>query len=128
LKAQEQVRAKGARRAITLLVIVVLGIVAGVFFGQFYFVHELVLFVSIATIVAFFAVHLMVLGILFHLTGQSIFHSVRKAKPVAAREKANAERQAGPFLGSPTVQASAANSAGRNFKPTARRGRVSSTL
>jgi len=82
---QEQVQARGARRAITLLVIVVLGIVAGVFFGQFYFVHELVLFVCIVVIVAFFAVNLMVLGVLFHLAGQSIFHSVRKAKPVAAR-------------------------------------------
>ncbi len=106
----DQVRASGARRAITLLVIVVLGIAAGVFFGKFYFVRALLLFVCIAALVAFFAANLMVVGILFHAAGQSILQSVRKAKPVVTQEKANAEGQAVPFLGSPTVNPASVNS------------------
>ena len=109
MKVQEQVRASGTRRAITLLVFVVLSISAGVFFGRFYFVRELVLFVCVAVGVAFLAGNLVVLGILCHAAGQSILQSVRKGKPVAAQEKANAERQAGPFVESPTVGAAAPN-------------------
>ena len=107
MKVQEQVRASGARRAITLQVIVVLGVAAGVFFGKSYFARELVLFVCIAAIVALFAGNLVVLGILFHLGGQSILQSVRKAKPAAAQDKVNAERLAAPFLGFPTVSPAA---------------------
>jgi hypothetical protein len=109
LKVQEQVRAGGARRAITLLVIVVLGlgIAAIAFFGMAHFVRELVLVVCIAAIVAFFTANLLVLGILFHAAGQSILQSVRKAKPATAQEKVNAERLTASFLGSPTVSPAA---------------------
>ena len=84
---QEQVRASGSRRAIGPLAIVVLGIVASVFFRQFYFVRELALFVGIAAILAVFVGNLMVLGILFNAAGQSILQAVGKA---AAQEKATA--------------------------------------
>ena len=100
---QEQLRASGARKAITLRVIVVLGIAAGMFFGKPYFFRELVLLVCIAAIAALFAANLVVLGILFHAGGQSVLQSARTAKPAAAQEKVNAARQAAPFLGSPTV-------------------------
>jgi hypothetical protein len=102
VKVQEQVRTSGTRRVIVLLVVVVLGIGAGVFFGKFYFVRELFLFVAIAALLAFFAANLLVLGIVFQTAGRSIVQSVRnrRAKPVA---EVNAERQPRPFLGSPTV-------------------------
>jgi len=107
VKARDQVRAKekgasGARRATTLFAVVVLSVAAGIFLGKFYFVHELVLFVAIAAFVAFFAANLLVLGILCHAAGQSILHSVRKAKTrAAAQEETNSERQVGPIVALP---------------------------
>jgi len=93
----------GASVKITLQVVGVLGIAAGVFFGRPYFFRELVLLVCIAAIVALFAANLVVLGILFLGAGQSILQPARAAKPAAAQEKVNAERQSAPFLGSPAV-------------------------
>jgi hypothetical protein len=51
LEVQDRARAKeklasGSRRAIVWVPIVALGIATGIFFGRFYFVHELVLFVD----------------------------------------------------------------------------------
>jgi len=108
LQAKEK-RASGARRAITLLAIVVLSIAAGVFLGRFYFVRELLLFVAIAALLTFFGANLVVLGILFHAAGRSILQSVRKAtKPgIATQEEANTERQAGPLVGNPTIATAA---------------------
>ena len=113
VKVQDQVQAKekrasGARRAITLLAIVVLSIAVGVFLGRFYFVRELLLFVAIAALLTFFGANLVMLGILFHAAGRSILQSVRKAKPgIAAQEEANTEQQAGPLVGNPTIATAA---------------------
>ena len=107
LQAKEK-RASGARRAITLLAIVVLSIAAGVFLGRFYFVRELLLFVAIAALLTFFGANLVMLGILFHAAGRSILQSVQKAKPgIATQEEANTERQAGPLVGNPTIATAA---------------------
>jgi hypothetical protein len=109
VKVQHQVRrngqrASGARRAITSLAIVALSIAAGVFFGKFYFVRELLLFVIIAAFLVFFGATVALLGILCHAAGRRIFQFVRRAKPeIAAQGEANVEGQAGPFVGSPTV-------------------------
>jgi len=113
VKVQDQVQAKerrasGARRAITLLAIVVLSIPAGVFLGGFYFVRELLLFVAIAALLTFFGANLVVLGILFHAAGRSILQYVHKVKPgIATQEEANTERQAGPLVGNPTIATAA---------------------
>jgi hypothetical protein len=113
VKVQDQVQAKekrasGARRAITLLAIVVLSIAAGVFLGRFYFVRELLLFVAIAALLTFFGANLVMLGILFHAAGRSILQSVQKAKPgIATQEEANTERQTGPLVGNPTIATAA---------------------
>jgi hypothetical protein len=109
VKVQEQVRTSGVRRAIVLLVVVALAIGAGVFFGRFYFVRELLLFVVIAALLAFFVANLVVLGLVFQTAGRSIVQSVRnrRAKAVAV---VTAERQPRPFLGSPTVGTAAARS------------------
>ncbi|MGB9421891.1 MAG: hypothetical protein WBR26_22670 [Candidatus Acidiferrum sp.] len=117
MKNQDQVQAtkkgtSGPRKAITLFIVAVLGIAVGIFFGHFYFVHELVLFVAIAALLAVFAANLLVLGILFRAAGQSILLAVRKAKPrVAAQEETNSERQVGPILGSPTISTGAGTDA-----------------
>jgi len=104
----EEKRASRARRAITLLAIVVLSIAAGVFLSRFYFVCELLLFVAIAALLTFLGTNLVVLGILFHAVGRSILQSVRKAKPgIAAQEEANTEQQAGPLVGNPTIATAA---------------------
>jgi hypothetical protein len=88
--------------------IVLLGIAAGVFFGGFYFVHELVLFVAIAAILTFFGANLVVLGIVFHAAGRSILQSVQKAKPgITAQDVPNVERQAGPIVVTPPVRPAA---------------------
>ena len=109
MKVQDQGRAKekrasGARRASTLLAIVVLSIAAGVFLGSFYFVREFLLVVAIAALLTFFGANLVVLGILFHAAGRNILQYVRKVKPgIAAQEEAITERQAGPLVGNPAI-------------------------
>jgi len=96
MKAQDQVRASTTRKAIILLAIVVTAIAAGVYFGKFYFVQELLLFVCIAAIVAFFVANLMLLGVLLHAAAQSILQFTRKENPViAAQAEVPAEPQPG---------------------------------
>jgi hypothetical protein len=78
---------------------VVLGLAAGIFFGRFYFVRELVLLLILAMFLAFLVGNLVVLGILCRAAGQSILQSIRKAKPeIAAQVEANPEPQASPRL------------------------------
>ena len=109
MKVQDQVRengqrVSGARKGITLLAIVALSIAAGVFFGKFYFVRELLLFVIIAAFLVFFGANVALLGILCHAAGRSILNSLRKAKAgITAQGEADVEGQAGPSAGSPTV-------------------------
>jgi hypothetical protein len=117
VKVLGQLRAKekgtsGAKKAIALLTIVVLGLVAGIFFGGFYLVHELVLFVCIAALLALFSANLLVLGILLHAAGQGILQSLRKSKPtIAAYEVAKSEHEDGSLVDSPTIgRAAGANS------------------
>jgi hypothetical protein len=104
MEVQDRARAKeklasGPSRAIVWPAIAVLGIVAGVFFGRFYFVHELVLFVAIAAILTFFGANLVVLGIVFHAAGRSLLQSVQKAKPgLTAQEVPNVERRADTII------------------------------
>lgn len=112
VRVQEQGLTRGAKRAITVLMILLLGIGAGVFFGRFYFVQEFLLFVCIAALLAFFTANLVVLGILFQAAERSAVQAVRdrRMKRVAARAEASAGRQPRPFLGSPAAGTSAAGS------------------
>jgi hypothetical protein len=113
LEVQDRARAKeklasGSRRAIVWVPIVALGIATGIFFGRFYFVHELVLFVAIAAILAFFVANLVVLGIVFRAAGRSILRSVRKAKPgITAQEVPKVQRRASPIVVTPPVRPAA---------------------
>jgi len=112
VRVQEQGRTSGVKRAITVLVILLLGIGAGVFFGRFYFVQESLLLVCIAALLVFFTANLVVLGILFQAAGRSVVQAVRdqRTKRIAARAEAGAGRQPRPFLGSPAVGTSVAGS------------------
>jgi hypothetical protein len=96
MKAQDQVRASTTRKAIIVLAIVVTAISAGVYFWKFYFVQELLLFLCVAAIVAFFVANLMMLGVLLRVAAQTILHLARKANPaLAAHAEVHAEPQPG---------------------------------
>ena len=97
VQAKEK-RASGRRKAIVFSAIVVLGFAAGVFVGKIYFVREFVLFVLIAALVSLVAANLLVLGIVFYAAGQSILHSVRKAKPANSQQKEEKKRGANVVL------------------------------
>jgi hypothetical protein len=104
LHGQTRGKAKGtggARRAVKLLTIVTLGITAGLFSGGSYFLREIVLFVGVAALLAFFAANLIVLGILLQAAGRGVAHSLRRPKPViAAYAEAKSENTAGSLVDS----------------------------
>jgi hypothetical protein len=100
-------RTNGAKREFIVLS-VSLGLAACVPLLDTYIVRELLLFVTCAALLVFFAANVALLGILFHAAARSLLQFVREPKTrIAQQEEACAEQLVGPFVVSPTMSAAA---------------------
>ncbi len=108
MKAQDQVHAKEkravSRKTILILAIVVLGLLAGVIFGEFYFVRGFVLVLIIGTFLVFLGAHLAVIGILCRASLETFLQSLRNPNPrTSAQTEPSRERQPASVPDSRTI-------------------------